>query len=125
MFIKRHAIAIELKYPTRKLNIDLGGEGYQLADGAADYTLYDYIKDIERLEQITSVYSNAIGYAVMLTNDRADLDAFAQLYRGGLPAARRPAGKGQRRLGRNSRPRLHQRLRARNHPRRQLSRHLA
>lgn len=63
--------AIELKYPTARLNVAVAGEGYRLADGAADYSLYDYIKDVERLEKITGTYSGAAGYAVLLTNDRA------------------------------------------------------
>ncbi|MFN8463915.1 MAG: hypothetical protein U0X20_00130 [Caldilineaceae bacterium] len=63
--------AIELKYPTARLNVAVDGEEYHLAAGAPDYSLYDYIKDVERLEQITGTYSNAAGYAIMLTNDRA------------------------------------------------------
>ncbi len=52
-----------------RLSVD--GEEYHLADGAADYSLYDYIKDVERLEQIAGAYSHAAGYAVLLTNDRS------------------------------------------------------
>lgn len=63
--------AIELKYPTARLNVPVAGEEYHLAAGAADYSLYDYVKDVERLEQIAAAYPYAAGYAVLLTNDRA------------------------------------------------------
>ncbi len=65
-------IAIELKYKTRKLSIELAGETYSLRNQAAqDVGRYDFIKDISRLEDITRSYPGATGYALLLTNEAA------------------------------------------------------
>lgn len=65
-------IAIELKYKTRKLVTDIDGESYSLASHSAqDIGRYDFIKDIIRLENITSTLRGCEGYAVLLTNDSA------------------------------------------------------
>lgn len=62
--------AIELKYKKRKLECEWAGEAYALAnDGAQDIGRYDFFKDISRLERYVTAESNAIGYAVLLTND--------------------------------------------------------
>lgn len=53
-------MAVELKYPTRKLITEVNGEEYHLANGVADLTLCDYIKD---MEQITSQNAHTLGYA--------------------------------------------------------------
>jgi hypothetical protein len=64
--------AIELKYVTRRLDADVSGERFVLANhGAQPLRRYDFLKDINRLEQFTDAYSAAIGYAVMLTNESA------------------------------------------------------
>jgi hypothetical protein len=66
------AMAIELKYKTRKLVIELEGEAFSLASHSAlDIGRYDFIKDIVRLESIASNLANCEGYAVLLTNDSA------------------------------------------------------
>ena len=67
------AMAVELKYKTRKLVIALeGGEAFSLASHSAqDIGRYDFIKDIIRLENIASNFANCEGYAVLLTNDSA------------------------------------------------------
>ena len=66
------AIAVELKYKTRKLVIDAERESLSLADhGAQDLGRYDFIKDIERLENITSSLEHCDGIAILLTNDSA------------------------------------------------------
>jgi hypothetical protein len=65
-------LAIELKYKTRKLVVDVANERYSLKDQRAQDTgRYDFLKDIQRLEQVVAVYPNSIGYAVLLTNDSA------------------------------------------------------
>ncbi len=70
--LPQKAIAIELKYKTKKLSVELDGEDFQLADHRAqDCGRYDFIKDICRLEQITSSVENCEGYAILLTNDSA------------------------------------------------------
>ena len=64
-------IAIELKYVTRKLELDQDGESFALRDHRAqDQRRYDFLLDIQRLETIRSSGSGCkVGYAVLLTND--------------------------------------------------------
>ena len=62
-------IAIELKYLTRNLDIECGGERFVLTDGARDIESYDCVKDIQRLERITDWGSAEHGIAIVLTND--------------------------------------------------------
>lgn len=65
------ATAIELKYKTRRLRLDVDGEAFHLnSHGAQDTGRYDFLKDVYRLERITSA-TGATGYAVLLTNDSA------------------------------------------------------
>ena len=62
--------AIELKYKTRKLDVNVKGESFNLLDQSAqDIGRYDFLKDVERLENIVSTHDNVKGYAVILTND--------------------------------------------------------
>lgn len=64
------AVAVELKYKTRTFSTLLGAEQFNLANHSAqDIGRYDFIKDIQRLERITSSRQNTLGYAVLLTND--------------------------------------------------------
>jgi len=68
---KDTVIAIELKYKTRGLDIEVLGEKFNLLDQSAqDLARYDYLKDIQRLEQIV-LNNKAIAYAIFLTNDSA------------------------------------------------------
>src|SRR5579859_5225485 len=47
------ALAIELKYPTRRLMVEHAGEHFSLKNQSAqDLTRYDFIKDIGRLERV-------------------------------------------------------------------------
>ncbi len=65
-------IAVELKYKTRNLVIDSECESYNLSNhGAQDFGRYDFIKDIVRLENITSSLEKCDGHAILLTNDNA------------------------------------------------------
>ena len=65
-------MAVELKYKTRKLGVDLEGEEYRLAShSAADIGRYDFIKDICRLKELASNLNGCEGWAIMLTNDSA------------------------------------------------------
>ena len=64
------SLAVELKYKTRKLLLNVDGEDFQLANHSAqDIGRYDFIKDICRLEQIVSNIENCFGCAILLTND--------------------------------------------------------
>jgi len=63
-------IAIELKYKTRALTFAAPGEAFQLTNQAAqDLARYDFIKDIQRIEQLAAARRGTSGYAIMLTND--------------------------------------------------------
>ncbi len=97
--------AIELKYWTRKLDVEMGGERFALKDQAAqDLGRYDFLKDIRRVEKVGR------GFAVALTNDRTywnrshleTVDAAFRLHEGRRIPASEPlawspkAGKGTR-----------------------------
>ena len=70
--LPERAMAVELKYKTRKLVIELEGEAFSLASHSAQDTgRYDFIKDIIRLENIASSLASCEAYAVLLTNDSA------------------------------------------------------
>lgn len=63
-------IAIELKYKTRAVNLQIGDEGFDLLNQSAqDIGRHDYIKDISRLESYVRKNPQAVGYAILLTND--------------------------------------------------------
>lgn len=65
-------LAVELKYKTRGLSVRVGGEQYRLKDQSAqDLGRYDFMKDIQRLEQVVVTRPNVTGYAILLTNDSA------------------------------------------------------
>jgi hypothetical protein len=67
---KDESIAVELKYKTRALSVQLAGERFDLANHSAqDLGRYDFIKDIQRLEQVKLHRENVIGYAILITND--------------------------------------------------------
>lgn len=65
-------LAFELKYKTRALSVQVDGEQFYLKDHAAQPpNRYDFIKDIQRLEQVVFAQKNMTGYAILLTNDSA------------------------------------------------------
>ncbi len=63
--------AIELKYFTQRLDIEVNGEQFALKDQSAQpLSRYDFVKDIGRLERVVTeneAYKN--GFAILLTND--------------------------------------------------------
>ena len=62
-------IAIELKYPTRMLNLKRESERFLLVDhGAQPPRRYDFLKDVQRLERVVAEKKARGGYAVLLTN---------------------------------------------------------
>ena len=71
ILLPQEGIAIELKYVTRKLEIDQGGELFHLRDhGAQDQRRYDFLLDIQRLETtLLRRKEFKAGGAVLLTND--------------------------------------------------------
>jgi hypothetical protein len=69
---RNEVLAVELKYKTRGLSVEINGEYYRLTNqNAQDIGRYDFIKDIQRLEPIVSGQKNFTGYAVLVTNDSA------------------------------------------------------
>ena len=70
--LRQGLVAVELKYKTRKLSVEVAGEAFNLASHSAqDIGRYDFIKDIIRLENIVSTLKNCDGHAILLTNDSA------------------------------------------------------
>jgi len=65
-------VALELKYKTRRLSLNVAGEWFDLADQSAqDIGRYDAIKDICRLEKLTTTGPHVSAFSVLLTNDSA------------------------------------------------------
>ena len=63
-------IALELKYVTRGLEHKEGGEFFSLRNQSAqDTRRYDFLRDVQRLERVSSRKDVRGGYAIMLTND--------------------------------------------------------
>src|SRR5690606_7856262 len=76
-------VAIELKYKTRALTLDLGGEEFALKSHAAqDLGRYDFFKDLSRVEKFSQSGPSRSGYAIFLTNDSAYWKAPASLDHG-------------------------------------------
>lgn len=67
----RTRTAIELKYWTKRLEVDLDGEPFRLRNqGAHDISRYDLVKDIARVERLVHAGVADSGWVVALTNDR-------------------------------------------------------
>ena len=64
-------IAIELKYPKKKLRIEHTGERFDLRAAAArDVGCHGFIEDIQRLERLLETEKRfTTGFAIFLTND--------------------------------------------------------
>jgi len=85
-------LAVEVKYKTRKFCVNIDGEEFNLRNQRAQNgARYDFLKDIERLEEVVSGRSNIVGYAIFLTNDylywkeprrRDTLDAKLRIHEG-------------------------------------------
>jgi hypothetical protein len=62
-------IAIELKYKTRRANLNHAEEEYFLRNQSAqDIGRYDFLKDIQRLEEYVNAHANSEAFAIFLTN---------------------------------------------------------
>ncbi len=69
-FDEHDQLAIELKYKKRRLFASIGGEVFWLKDyGAEPLARYDFLSDIQRLEQFASTRQNVTGYAILITNN--------------------------------------------------------
>ncbi|MFM8331220.1 MAG: hypothetical protein ACKN9T_05985 [Candidatus Methylumidiphilus sp.] len=66
------ALAVELKYKTRRLLLQHAGEDYILKQqGAQDTGRYDFLADVARLERFVLAGRATAGCAILLTNDRS------------------------------------------------------
>ena len=64
-------VAIELKYKPISMQLQYNEEIFELKKhGAQDIGRYDFLKDVQRLEEIIMEYPNTKAYAIMITNDR-------------------------------------------------------
>ncbi|MCG3133017.1 MAG: hypothetical protein HMLKMBBP_00103 [Planctomycetes bacterium] len=63
-------VAIELKYWSRVLAVEIDGETFRLKSGAAqDVRRYDFWKDVERVQTLLSTGIVDVGFVLALTND--------------------------------------------------------
>lgn len=63
--------ALEIRYKTAILQTNYNGkEVYLKNHGAQDISRYDYLKDLEKLENVVRSRPGIKGYAVIITNDR-------------------------------------------------------
>ena len=62
--------AIELKYPTKNAIFKINNEIFKLKNQSAeDYSRYDFLKDVQRMEEATANTENIRGYAILITNN--------------------------------------------------------
>ena len=73
LWLATAGVVVELKYRTRKLECEIGGEPFLLCDQAAGPpSRYSFLKDVERLEFFVSTVPDVrSGLALFLTNDAA------------------------------------------------------
>jgi hypothetical protein len=65
-------IAIEVRYKTALLQTIYNGTTIDLKNQAAqDISRYDFLKDLEKLEKVTSHRPGTKGYAILITNDHS------------------------------------------------------
>ncbi len=63
-------IAIELKYKPVSMQLQHNKEIFELKKhGAQDIGRYDFLKDVQRLEEIIMKYPETSAYAIIITND--------------------------------------------------------
>lgn len=64
--------ALELKYVTARLAVEVGGEEFLLkSQSAQDLRRYDILKDIVRIEQLIAAGAVSGGMSITITNDRS------------------------------------------------------
>ena len=68
LWLPNIGVAMELKYYTAKLHLERDDESFALLDQSAqDIRRYDFLKDIQRLEQLSKLSQARAGIAVLLT----------------------------------------------------------
>jgi len=69
--IDNQRFAIELKYKTALLDVRRGSEQFSLrGQSAQDCGRYDFLSDVVRLERYVASEKPAVGFALLLSNDR-------------------------------------------------------
>lgn len=63
-----HRMGLELKYPKRRLDVEVEGERFALPTGAPDIERYDVWRDVARLERLIAEGLIDEGCALVLTN---------------------------------------------------------
>ena len=70
LWLAEMGVALELKYVTSELHHELDGETFRLKNQSAqDTRRYDFLIDVQRLEQVAHLPQARRGFAVLLTND--------------------------------------------------------
>ena len=70
IWLPQERIAIELKYPTRELELNRDSEHFRLVNHQAQpLRRYEFLKDVQRLERVLAERDASGGFAVLLTND--------------------------------------------------------
>lgn len=70
LWLPSSSVAVELKYRTRNLELEYEGERFVLRDQSAQDTgRYDFLKGVERLEQLSKRPEFRAGLAILITND--------------------------------------------------------
>ncbi len=69
IWFQTEKVAIELKFPTRNLEFEWDSERFFLREhGAQPPRRYDFLKDVQRVEQMIMDGAAKAGYAILLTN---------------------------------------------------------
>jgi hypothetical protein len=75
VIFKNKIYPIEVKYKTKKIDVNENNEIYHLKNQAAqDLGRYDYLKDIQRIESLPKIINNFVcekGFTIILTNDNS------------------------------------------------------
>lgn len=84
----RQTFAIELKYCTASLVVDVNEEQFQLKNQSANpVKRYQFLKDVQRLEQLVDSQTANQGFAVVITNDAGYWQESSIDWRGTIDAA--------------------------------------
>lgn len=90
IWLPQERIAIELKYPTRILELNQDSEHFLLVNHQAQPPRrYDFLKDVQRLERVIVEGGASCGFAVLLTNDAYYWKSPIQSWRTAIDAALR------------------------------------
>lgn len=86
-------MALELKYPKHKIEVEVSGELFALPTGASDVERYDVWRDVVRLERLCAEGTVDEGCALVLTNSPAFWSPPPRSVRTGYDAFRVHSGR--------------------------------